>query len=239
MALDQGEPRTDLAGALTPLAAERTVENALARELRESILSGRLRPGVRLPYRELAHEFRVSVTPVRMALRELMTEGLVDLRPHGGATVAKLSIEELEELYSMRVGIESWLALQSAPALTEADIEAMFTHYPALERSAVERDRTGYLDAALEYRSASYAAARRPRLLATAASLYKRTGRYTILSLTKEYRFDQSLAYMRQYGQRCRERDGRGAQAVIREALEWSLAYISEALIEVGAADAP
>jgi DNA-binding GntR family transcriptional regulator len=217
-----------------PLAADRTVENALARELRESILSGRLKPGVRLPYRQLAQGFGVSPTPVRMALRELMREGLVELRPHGGATVATLSSEELEELYSMRVGVESYLALRSAPAMTDSDLEAMFRHYPALEDSARKHDRTGYLDAALEYRSASYAAAGRPRLLATATSLYKRTGRYTILSLTKEYRFDQSMEFMRQFGERCRARDGRGAQEVIREALEWSLEYISEALLQVG-----
>jgi DNA-binding GntR family transcriptional regulator len=75
----------------------------LARELRESILSGRLKPGVRLPYRQLAQEFDVSVMPVPMALSELMTERPVVSRPHGGASVATLSIEELEELYSMRV----------------------------------------------------------------------------------------------------------------------------------------
>ena len=58
--------------------------------------------------------------------------------------------------------------------------------------------------------------------------------RYTVLSLTKEYRFDQSLEYMRQFGEHCRARDGRAAQEAIREALEWSLEYISETLIQSG-----
>jgi DNA-binding GntR family transcriptional regulator len=82
------------------------------------------------------------------------------------------------------------------------------------------------------------AAAGRPRLLATTAQLFTRTGRYTILSLTKEYRFDQSIEYMRQFGKHRQARDGRAAQEVIRDALEWSLEYISETLIQSGA-DAP
>lgn len=224
-----------LLGVVTSVGPERTVEGFIARELRESILSGRLKPGVRLPYRQLAQQFDVSVTPVRMALRELLTEGLVEMRPHGGASVARLSLEELEELYSMRVGLEAWLSLLGAPRMTEDDLISMRSHLAVLEATARSRDRAHYLESALAYRSVCYAAAERPRLSATAAHLFKRTGRYAILSLTKEYRFDQSLEYMRQFGERCEEKDGHGAQDVIREALEWSLEYLSETLILAGA----
>jgi DNA-binding GntR family transcriptional regulator len=228
----QSTDEKDILDVGTPLGPERTVERFLARELRESILSGRLRPGVKLPYRQLAEQFDVSVTPVRMALRELQTEGLVEMRPHGGASVAPLSLEELEELYSMRVGLEAWLSLLGAPSMSDDDLLSMRSHFVMLEESALNRDRSHYLEAGLAYRSVCYVAARRPRLSTTAVHLFKRTGRYAILSLTEEYRFDESLEFMRQFGERCDERDGRGAQKVIRESLEWSLEFLSKTMVE-------
>jgi DNA-binding GntR family transcriptional regulator len=226
-------------GAVNPMGPERTVERFIARELRESILSGSLKPGVRLPYRQLAEQFDVSVTPVRIALRELLTEGLVEMRPHGGASVAPLSLEELEELYSMRVGLEAWLSLRGAPRMSDDDLVSMRSHFKNLEEYARTRNRGPYLEAALAYRSVCYAAADRPRLSATTALLFKRTSRYMILSLTKEYRFDQSLEFQRQFGEHCEERDGRGAQQIIREALEWSLEYVSEMLTQLEGDVAP
>jgi DNA-binding GntR family transcriptional regulator len=220
----------ELPPAVNPIGPHRTVEQLLVRELRESIIDGRLRPGVRLPYRELARQFNVSVTPVRIALRELSTEGLVELRPHGGATVAPLSFEELEEVFSMRVGLESWLARIGAAAMTDDDIALMQRKFVDLERAAKKRDHAAYLQGALDYRLVCYQAAGRPRLCQTLSQLFDRSARYTFLSIAKDYRFDQSLAFMKEFGEGCRRRDGEKAEKVIREALEWSLEYVSQNL---------
>ena len=80
---------------------------------------------MRLRYRELADRFGVSVTPVRIALKELSSEGLVELRPHAGARVSQLSGEELEEVMLTRASIEPWLALKGAGRLTDADLEEL------------------------------------------------------------------------------------------------------------------
>ena len=72
---------------ITPLG-HRTVEEALVKQLRDAIVTGSLTPGDRLVYRDLARRFGVSVTPVRIALRELSKEGLVEMRAHAGARVS-------------------------------------------------------------------------------------------------------------------------------------------------------
>jgi DNA-binding GntR family transcriptional regulator len=218
--------------AFAPLAPERTVERRIARELRESILDGRLGPGTRLPYRDLATQFDVSVTPVRVALHELVTEGLVELRPHSGASVTPLSLEELEELFAMRLGVESWLARLGADRVDDADVAAMRARFGKMEAAAGRRDRARYLREALEYRSLCYRAAGRPRLYATARQLFERSGRYMALSIAKDYRFDQSLEYMREFGVLCASGDGLGAQTLLREALESTMDYVSESLRE-------
>jgi DNA-binding GntR family transcriptional regulator len=222
----------ELRAIAAPLGPERTVEQMLVRELRNSILDGRLRPGVRLPYRELARQFTVSVTPVRIALRELSSEGLVEMRPHGGATVAPLSIDELEELFAIRTGVEPWLARLGAERVTAPDMEAMSAHMAEMEAGAAARDRRHYLEAAWAYRSTCYGAAGRPRLLQTASLLFRRSTRYMYLSIADEYRFEQSLASSRRLAEACRARDGRAAGQVVRESLEWSLEFLSQSLRE-------
>ena len=59
--------------------------------LRESIIRCELSPGTRLVIDDLARQFKVSIIPVREALRLLQSEGLVLSVAHVGATVAPIS----------------------------------------------------------------------------------------------------------------------------------------------------
>lgn len=86
------------------------IEHAVG-ELREAILSGRLRPGDRLVEQDLAEQLRLSRGPVRQALRELSYEGLVTLRPNRGAVVSSVSADDVLEVYAMRASLGS-LALR-------------------------------------------------------------------------------------------------------------------------------
>jgi DNA-binding GntR family transcriptional regulator len=84
--------------------------------LRAAILDGRLSPGGRLIQEQLARELRVSRTPLREALRALEAEGLVVCRPFHGWTVARLSLQELEQVYAIRLACEGLAArLASIP----------------------------------------------------------------------------------------------------------------------------
>jgi len=75
--------------------------------IRQAILSGRLKPGDRLLEAEIAHQMGISRAPVREAVRQLVSEGLVVSYPHRGTFVAELSAEDLWEIYTLRAAIES------------------------------------------------------------------------------------------------------------------------------------
>jgi DNA-binding GntR family transcriptional regulator len=88
---------------LTGLAGvPRTTHATVTERLREAILSGQLPAGARLVQAELAQALNVSVTPVREALRELSTQGLVDMDAFRGAVVHTPTLTELEDIYEMR-----------------------------------------------------------------------------------------------------------------------------------------
>lgn len=97
--------------------ARRTAHEYVRETLRRAILSGSIRGGERLVQAELARELGVSTTPVREALRDLATEGLIDLDAHRGAVVKQLRYEELIEIqFLMRLLEPEALRLAAAEA---------------------------------------------------------------------------------------------------------------------------
>ncbi|MGI9584694.1 MAG: GntR family transcriptional regulator [Acidimicrobiia bacterium] len=87
--------------------------------VRRSILNGELAVGSRLVQSELAASLDVSTTPVREALRDLATEGLVQFDPHRGAIVSEISKEELLDIYEIRLILEPIAMRQAVPKLTD------------------------------------------------------------------------------------------------------------------------
>jgi DNA-binding GntR family transcriptional regulator len=84
-----------------------TLSSQLEVALREDILTGALRPGERLRTASVMARYGVSQTPLREALKGLTGEGLVRFDPRLGASVAPVSIQELHDLYDIRLLLES------------------------------------------------------------------------------------------------------------------------------------
>ncbi|MFK8022859.1 MAG: GntR family transcriptional regulator [Ilumatobacter sp.] len=75
-------------------------------QLRQAILSGDYGPGDSLVISALAEQMGVSATPLREALRNLASEGFVELQSHGKARVAEVDLQEAGEIYELRLMIE-------------------------------------------------------------------------------------------------------------------------------------
>lgn len=101
-----------------PTTAERMVHTIL----QQRILDGVLRPGERIDLDAIASELAVSRTPVRTALRQLESEGLVTIYPHRAVMVSELSADDLEQIYAVRIHLETLAAQMAVPNLTDADI---------------------------------------------------------------------------------------------------------------------
>jgi DNA-binding GntR family transcriptional regulator len=76
--------------------------------LREAILAGDIAPGAQVVEMGLAEQFGVSRGPLREAIRQLVEEGLLVTVPYTGTHVIELSIEDVREIYSMRVALETF-----------------------------------------------------------------------------------------------------------------------------------
>lgn len=87
--------------------------------IRMAILNGQLPGGTRLVQSDLAAQLAVSTTPVREALRDLASEGLIRIDPHHGGVVAELDEDDLREVYQIRQRIEPFALEVAMPFLTD------------------------------------------------------------------------------------------------------------------------
>jgi DNA-binding GntR family transcriptional regulator len=193
------------------------------RTLREEIGRLRLLPNERLRLEQLAARFQVSLTPIRHALRRLESEGLVVSLPRRGSRVAPLSVEELEEIQSLRLGLECFLARNGAEACTDAALEEMVERRAEMEAAYRSADLDAYLASFWTFRDACYRCAKRPRLERALADQRLRAERY-VLFLCRDV---EAAAQLRHHPDRlleaCRRRDGEAAERSTREALLWVL----------------
>jgi DNA-binding GntR family transcriptional regulator len=96
----------------------RTVGDMVYEVLREGILKGVFQPGERLRQDQLAEAIGVSRIPVRSALLQLESEGLITFNPYRGAVVNKLSAPEMREIYELRAVLESHALRKAVKAMT-------------------------------------------------------------------------------------------------------------------------
>jgi DNA-binding GntR family transcriptional regulator len=101
----------------------RTAHRDVTDRLREAILARVLPAGTHLVQAELAASLQVSVTPVREALRELESQGLVDFDAFRGATVHRTSLGELNEIYEMRRLLLPMAVHERVETITDAELD--------------------------------------------------------------------------------------------------------------------
>jgi DNA-binding GntR family transcriptional regulator len=207
-----------------------SVEDGVYRALRREIGRLELAPGARLPLEELAARFQVSLTPVRHALRRLESEGLVVSLPRRGSRVAPLSVEELEEIQALRLGLETFLAREGAERCTKSALAEMEAARGQMERSFRAGDLAAYIRSFWSLRDACYRCAGRPRLLRALEDQRIRVERY-ILELCGD---PEAFANLRRGPdtllEACRARNGKAAEAATRDALTWVLAELGRML---------
>ena len=104
---------TESLQSVLALPVSRGLSVDIATRLRTAIFSGHFGPGERLREEALASAMGVSRGPIREALSQLEREGLIVIKRNRGAFVARLSREDLDEVYTLRVAIER-LAVQRA-----------------------------------------------------------------------------------------------------------------------------
>jgi DNA-binding GntR family transcriptional regulator len=141
---------------LPPASALQQLQTANLREqaraaIRTGIITGEIRAGKIHSARTLAEALGVSATPVREALLDLASEGLVTSVRNRGFQITDLSEHDLDEILELRLMLEVPAAGRAAVAMSADDVALLREMADRMEAAAAEGDLRSFLDTDLEF----------------------------------------------------------------------------------------
>ncbi len=174
----------------------KTIGQMVYSVLREAIVSGALAPGDWLRQESLAEAIGVSRIPVRTALLQLESEGLVTFHPHRGARVRTLSVAQIDEIYRLRMLLEPYALRLSMARMTPERLATLRELATKLDNTEEGQDS---VEARVAFYREVYDAANNPLLVEIIEDLRSHVGRYLLseqLNSTRHTRHGELIDYM-------------------------------------------
>ena len=154
--------------------ATTTRSEEIRQRLADHILKGVYPPGSRLDEATLAARFKLSRTPVREALRQLISAGLVDWRPHRGAVVSLPNDALLAEMFEVMGELEAICARLAAQRISPSERARLEAVHRESEQAVRADDRERYRALNFDFHDVIYRASHNDFLSATALSVRQR-----------------------------------------------------------------
>jgi DNA-binding GntR family transcriptional regulator len=167
---------------------------ALRDAIEEMIAVGKLPPGCHLDETELATQFEVSRTPIREALIQLASMGLVVIRPRRGAVVAEVSAQQLVEMFEVMAELEAMCGRLAARRMTDEDQAQLIAAHEACRAACDAGDADDYYYKNEIFHQAIYAGSHNMFLQEQTRALHRRLRPYRRLQLRVRDRLAASLA---------------------------------------------
>jgi len=198
--------------------------------LKEQVLSGVYKPEERIIIRDIARQLGVSDIPVREAIKKLAADGLLELKSHSGARVAPINIENLEEIFLIRIELETLSTRLAVRAATDEEIESLDRLVKQMDVSIGSHDLTDYSTSNREFHQQLYRASHAPVLIDMIESLFMRSENSKMVFHYDPERLRQSNDEHRAIVEAIRARDEEKAAQIIRGQKETGFKVVLNAL---------
>lgn len=130
-----------------------TLNQQVYNRLQRLLLRGELTPGSQLDERALADQMGVSRTPLREAIGQLVKEGIIEYRPYRGNFVRTFSAKEVDDLFQVRIPLESLAMRLAIPKLSQEDIGHIRAILDEVSAALERGDMDGYAAADRHFHS--------------------------------------------------------------------------------------
>jgi DNA-binding GntR family transcriptional regulator len=213
-------------------AARPQLSEDVARYVRRRIFTGAYRAGEYVRLEQLAAELGISVTPVREALFQLRSEGLLDQQPRRGFVVLPVTRRDIADVSDVQAYIGGELAARAAEHITDDQLRELATIQDQLERAYVAADEDGAVRLNHEFHRAINVAADSPKLaqLMSQITRYAPESVFPIVSGWPE----RSTRHHRLVVAALQKRDATLARAAMSEHLAEGAAPLIEHLVDRG-----
>jgi DNA-binding GntR family transcriptional regulator len=161
--------------------------------IEERIVTGVYPPGTRLDEQELASTFGVSRTPVREALIQLASVGMIEIRPRRGATVPEIGADRVCEMFGVMAELEAMCGRLAARRITPGEQEALQEAHRSCEAARDANTPDVYYQLNEIFHQRIYEASHNGFLAEQAAALHRRLRPYRRLQLRVRNRMATSF----------------------------------------------
>lgn len=207
--------RQSVAGARRQ--AERRARSGDIRDiLEQEIVTGERGAGERLDEQAVAKRFGVSRTPVREAINQLASAGLVEQIPNRGAFVRETGLADLVEMFEVMAELEAMAGRLAARRIDVAGRARLQEALAACETAAARNAPDDYYYENERFHEAIYGACGNSFLAAEARRLHQRLKAFRRLQLRVPQRMHQSLAEHRRIVAAIEAGDGERAEAELK-----------------------
>ena len=185
--------------------------------IEERIVTGIYPPGTRLDEQELATAFGVSRTPVREALIQLASVGLIEIRPRRGATVPEIGAARLCEMFEVMAELEAMCARLAARRITAAEQQALEAAHRACESARDAGNPDIYYQLNEVFHQRIYEASHNTFLAGQATALHRRLRPYRRLQLRVRNRMAASFQEHQAIVDAIQAGEGERASSLLRD----------------------
>jgi DNA-binding GntR family transcriptional regulator len=204
------------------------LRHSVTESIRSAIAAGLFKAGDRLPERDLCEMTGVSRTLVREALRQLESEGLIDVVAHRGPIVARVTPEQAEGIYQVRMELEGLASQLFAERASAAQREALEAAFEDVKRSYESSEAIVRLNAKNRFYECLVEGSGNEALGITLRMLNSRVTLLRATSLKAPGRMDASLAELQALMDALIAGDGRAArEAATRHVQQAAVAAIA------------
>lgn len=184
--------------------------------IRSAILTGAYRPGARLSQVKISEELGLSRTPVREALRLIEKEGLLSSSRGRQVVISPTSMADLDELYTLRIKLDTTTVRATVPELSDADLEEMAACLGDMEAHEAPSQFAEFDQAHRQFHAIAIRSAG-PRHCEFSARLNEHAERYRRLYLGQSRSYEQSRNEHRGIMAACAARDGEQVAVLLAE----------------------
>jgi DNA-binding GntR family transcriptional regulator len=213
--------------------ARRSLHGELVPLLHEMILEGNLLPGDKISEQALCARFGVSRTPLREALKVLAAEGLLTLSPNRGASVARISSEEIDELFPIMGALEALAGEIACARLTDADLERLEAMHIEMVEHYHRREAAPYLKINRAIHEAIFDVAGNAELTQLYRTMMVRIHAVRFTARKSPSRWDEAVEDHEKMMRALRARDGKRLATIMKDHLRHKAAMVHEAMAEL------
>jgi DNA-binding GntR family transcriptional regulator len=196
----------------------KTLKETVVVSLRKAILYGDIKPGEQLKQEQIAKHLGISRMPVREALSQLESEGLIQNIPYKGCVVNRFTSEDIREIYQIRKVLESYANELAAKNMTDEDIERLEALMAKMKACVEAHDIESYASFDREFHQAIFENSQNKRLKQIIVTIWKSFPLYLAYSIPR--RIQRSFDEQSRIVEAIRRHDPKGAARLARVQIE-------------------